>query len=365
MQGPLKRYNPKDQLWRNDYDRILSTLNTQNTLVIGDPGLGKTTAISAISTKLTSSLVLPLRLAGMSPEHFALDVASIVLCQASGKEWNSYPEFRGINNLLRHATLFSETTQQALHTIDNELQKIKPNQKLLVQTALSLPSLINEKQITVLVDDAQRLLELTNYEALKDPFSCLETAKTRWLLASDRPLPVKGFATTPLSSFSLDELKKVLHAVDDSTLTQIHSYVKGIPSLAQSLAESYDGKRSIKRHYIHQLLQKNTPLNRYATEQLNGLLNQARGATLLEAVLRILSEHGALTLSDLSRRLYRAAPVTKSILLRLLEVGLIQQDGRLFSFRSSILRDYVLLSVLGLTNQEITTTLLNQAEGRL
>lgn len=363
MNKPLIGYNPKEMLWRTEYDRILSSL-TQNTLIYGGSQSGKTTTLAAISTKLEQFILLPLRYVGVTPEHFALDIVSIILCQLKDN-WNNYTNYRGITNILKHISLLPPQAQQAVHTIDNELQKIKPNQKLLIESALSIPSLLNIP--TVIVDDAQRILELSHYETLKEPFSILSMFSTRWLLAFEQPITIKGFTPIPLPPFTLEETKKILdnYSLDQSVVTQIHQYSRGIPTLSLALASTYDNKRSVKRHYTHQLLHEKSALNQYAHSYLTSLLNQARGATLLEVVLRILAENGSLTLSEIGRKLFRPAPVTQSILLRLLEVGLIQKDGRLFSITSPILHDYILLNVLGLLGQDITTAVLNEAEGRL
>ena len=365
MTGALGSHNPKETLWRGDYDRILAALETGNCVLQGDSKIGKTAALRAVATKRDKVLFLPLKLAGTSPEHFALDVASMLLAQ---NDWEHYANYRGIGNLLRHGTKQPPGLAAAIHTIDNELQKIKPDQRLLVETALSVPGILSQKKITVIIDDADSMLALANYGALKDPFSCIkQQPNVTWLLSTTLPLPIKGFQHIVLSPFSFTEIKELLspYSLDDASLSQLHKYTIGMPSLGISFAKGYDQKRSVKRHYIHQLLSPSSDLHQYAKEELTSLLGNARGATLLEVVLRILAEHGPLTLSDIARKLYRPAPVTQSILLRLLEVGLIQRDGRLYSIKSGILRDFILLDVLGFSGQAITTQLLRPAEGRV
>ena len=67
-------------------------------------------------------------------------------------------------------------------------------------------------------------------------------------------------------------------------------------------------------------------------------LNRARGESLLKIILKAVSQNTPQRLTEISRLIYRSAPVTKSLLERLIEVDLLVKSGNTFDFANPVLK---------------------------
>jgi hypothetical protein len=79
---------------------------------------------------------------------------------------------------------------------------------------------------------------------------------------------------------------------------------------------------------------------------LNYYYNRARGQTLLKAILKIVANE-ELRLTDIAKKVYRSAPVTKSVLERMVQADLIVKKGNKFVFSDPVLGLWVKLTSLG------------------
>ena len=74
--------------------------------------------------------------------------------------------------------------------------------------------------------------------------------------------------------------------------------------------------------------------------------NRARGQTLLKTILKVVANE-ELRLSEIAKKIYRSAPVTKSILERLMEVDVIYKKDNKFYFSDNVLRIWLKLTSQG------------------
>ena len=74
---------------------------------------------------------------------------------------------------------------------------------------------------------------------------------------------------------------------------------------------------------------------------LSDALSRARGQTLLKSVVVAVASRQQSRLTEIAKLIYRSAPVTKSLLERLLSVGLILKQGNMFSIADPVLRLYI------------------------
>ena len=101
-----------------------------------------------------------------------------------------------------------------------------------------------------------------------------------------------------------------------------------------------------------ELLIKNNSIYNYCNDSLNYYYNRARGQTLLKAILKVIANE-ELRLSEIAKRIYRSAPVTKSILERLMDVDIIYKKDNKFYFSDNVLRVWLKLTSQGYDFDEI------------
>lgn len=245
--------------------------------LIGPLWSRKSQVLRGVAKDAPLSLFLDCDTAQLSPELFSLSLVAKFRQQADAKG-------KGF-----------------LATIDNELEKIKPDQSRILRNAFSfLDHLGSKKDFVLCFDHIERLSEMNNFSGIKDIGSFLkETKSIRIYGTTDLPtllkkkIPGFTFVTVSDSQVSPEDAKKL-----DSTV---------------GLACRY---------------------------HLEKALGKARGQSMLSAVLNTVAVE-ALTLTEISRKIFRSAPVTKSLLERLMEVDLIERRGRKFYVKDAVLAVYL------------------------
>ncbi|MFC1723321.1 hypothetical protein ACFL0V_04230, partial [Nanoarchaeota archaeon] len=132
--------------------------------------------------------------------------------------------------------------------------------------------------------------------------------------------------------------------------TELFNLSAGIPIVLKTLCQTYkthtkkssisDELTLIRYLFKADLTHKQSPLFNYCRSLFNTSLNNARGSSLIKSLLKILCMHENLKLTEIARLLYRSAPVTKSLLERLIEVDLIEKSGTTFRFTNPVLKEW-------------------------
>ena len=68
---------------------------------------------------------------------------------------------------------------------------------------------------------------------------------------------------------------------------------------------------------------------------------------LSKIILKVIASENELRLSDIARKIYRSAPVTKSLLERLISADIIYKKDNRFFFHDPILRAWMRLTAMG------------------
>ena len=111
----------------------------------------------------------------MSPESFAVDFIGTICWQFLHEPVSEYKKFLQIDGLLKK---FSEAKSargnEIIKSVQNEISKIKPDQRLLVQLAFNFAhALADEKGIKILlvIDNFENIFDLNNFDQIRDVIS--------------------------------------------------------------------------------------------------------------------------------------------------------------------------------------------------
>lgn len=338
---------------RIDRKEYISFLSKQNSCLLGPQGIGKTTLL-----KQLKGVYIDCSRLSISPENFAVEYVGSITHAAEKAPAKDYERYLDIDFLLKHVS--GKGTKALLLAIENELLKIKPNQRLLIASAFAFPeSLSKEKgKLHIKLDNFEELLALNNYSQIDDLISLfLEEIKkhtTRYSLASSstfllkKHLKMQMKELLPFTEKETDELAKA-YGINDKKL---HQLTEGIPFLVEEVCKRYQETKNLEKAFIKELLDRKSASYNLLKQQYSDSLNRARGATLLKNILKVLSRNPPMRLTHIAKKIYRSSPVTKSLLERLMEVDLVKKDEKLFTFISPVLRLWCKMYFLNITEEE-------------
>jgi len=184
--------------------------------------------------------------------------------------------------------------------IENELEKIKPDQKAILERAFALLDIVAKeqgKELQLHLDNVERLFDLENFRGIRVMPYLSALKQTKVAGTSNYP----SFCREKLKGFSFE-----------------------------TLAHRTAGREKLAAYSEEGLV---------CRLHLERSLGRARGQTLLAALLPIISGQAA-TLTELSRKMFRSAPVTKSLLQRLMDVDLIERRDRKFYIKDPLMDRY-------------------------
>lgn len=361
----------RDILFDSSFSLPASTkLGLRNHIVLlGPRQCGKTRALQSSMQRVSGKkevVFVDLSQINTSPEGFAIAFMGHVLFWLQSRKWEEFPHYLTLEKLLRSQC--SPAAMQKLQLVVNELQKIKPNQRLLVQEAFSFLSAATSHDMVLYLDNIHYLDELNNFPQIGEVFALLHdalqqqptvtcVAATHEEVAYARLLPKYGFAIEswhPVSDELLEEWlvqqKQVLSSQERSLLLQA---TNGHPALITAILARYQREeKNLKRSILAELLDEKSVVHQWCGTVYQEALARARGQSLLRVILQVLAHHEALRLSDIARKIYRSAPVTKSLLERLIAVDLIVKKQNVFTIPSPLLRQWIRLQQQGLVADE-------------
>jgi len=288
----------------------------------------------AVLDKNKNAVYIDFAKISLNPENFAAEF----VCKAAGEKsleelYNKRDDFKG----------------GFIEKISNELQKIKPDQRMLVEWAFCFANSLG--RIELLIDNFEEFLGLNNYSQIKDAMSLffsLKLPEIRFVLASCADIESifsgHNYLIERISAFDKKETKelaaKIIGRAGDDVFDEIFELSKGYPYYIYAICSRYKETKNAKEAYEKEAFSENGLIYNACRFEFFDSLSRARGQTLLKTVLKVLSENGALRLNEISRKIYRSSPVTQSLLLRLISVGLISKDNRRYTFTNLVLKEW-------------------------
>lgn len=330
----------------------------KNISLTGKKKTGKTTLLGEFVKKEELPIYLDLRKISTPPESFSIEfVANACSWFLGNFSYKDREKFLDLDYLL---SLELGNSKAHIKKIADELLKIKPDQKLLVQEAFAFVNSYAKQQgkkVTLLLDNFEELLSMNNFDQIKDVISVIgfKFSNIRFVVTSENNHKQLGFEEIAVENFNITETRKlaekILGTVDDITVDSLFNFSLGNPYLIRNLLERFKKTKNMKRAFLLELVLKESPTSIFCRASYKEALNKARGLTLPKAILKVLSKE-ELRLSEVARKIYRSAPVTKSLLERLQKVNLVEKLDSRFRISDSILKTWIKLQSLSIEFEE-------------
>lgn len=348
---------------RNSFLDVLGKhITHSHLLILGNRKIGKTTVAKQFLQKQNNyvTIFIDLNRVSLTPEHFAVEFVGTCLFHYLNKTSLEYKDFLTLHRIKDEAKEISKELASSVHTIENELEKIRPNQQLLIETALSFLNqlaVVANKKVLCVLDDVENLFLLNNYPQIRDirKLFKVDDKKVRFIATSAAKSEAKQFLDRfeplELHPFEINETESLLSLQKSGKqiIKEIHNVSRGNPFIISQLAEHLSPSKDIKQVFVSQLLDENSVLYHHCAQGIEYYSSRARGKTLLKSILVVVAQE-ELRLSELARKIYRSAPVTKSLLERLIAVDVILKEGDHFVFQDKVLGIWLKLVSSGLHN---------------
>ena len=353
----LRRQYYLDLLDRNT--NYLKKNAGKNIALLGSRKSGKTSIVKEHikNAKDVVAVYIDLERISLNPENFSVEFIGNVVFYFLKRPISEYKKFLSLEHLAKlEDELNSKNAFSLIKTVENELLKIKPEQKLLVESAFKFAEALgkdNNKKILLALDNIENLLDINNFSQIKDVLSIInfESQNVSYIATSSSVKQslalLKKFECYEIKNLSREEifsLTKNFLAHDEPNLEktseEIFSLSNGHPFVASAICKKYAETKNARKAFLIELLQKNNPIYNYCSESLSYYYNRARGQTLLKTILKVVANE-ELRLSEIAKRIYRSAPVTKSILERLMEVDILCKKDNKFYFSDNVLRLWI------------------------
>ena len=188
--------NQKHHVGRRFYSDKLSEYARQgkNTAIVGPKYAGKTTLLWEIKDKLDKHhdllpVYIGLNRTSTPPENFSVELIGGISFWFLGAISQDYVKFQDISHLLSIKDRLGKNAADTVDFLSNELQKIKPDQKAMLQRAFGFADEISKKsgkKVVMLLDDFENIFDLNNFSQVRDVLSLipLSSRNVSYLVAS-------------------------------------------------------------------------------------------------------------------------------------------------------------------------------------
>ena len=354
---------------RNSYLKQLedSIAKKKTAAILANSGFGRTALLKQFASK-HNVIYIDLKKLSLSPENFAVDFIGMICFLHLSKKPAEVMEYKTIEKLKQ--LKLGAKCSSIISKIDNELQKIRPDQELILKSAFMFAEEFaaeQDKNLAIAINNFEDILKLNNFSQIKDIlglfFDSIERNKTcSFIIASSAVHLMKNLlkkfmpVVVEMSSFTPEETKELFEKIagrtDDRIIKEVHRLSAGLPMIVKEIASRYhkekspDVQKNIKLiNYIKasELANSDSSSYSYCSRLFTESLNRARGEALLKTVLKAVSQNPPLRLTEIARLVYRSGPVTKSILERLVEVDLVTKTGSTFDFTNPVLKQWCML----------------------
>ena len=305
-----------------------------------------------------------------TPEFFAVQYVGQILRWFTDDE-NIAP-YLDIDNLIKKtAGIKSNAARDTIHTIFDELNKAKPNQRFLLELAFDFPEKLSKEQgfdIILVLDEFQRLKDIDNFPQIRDIIalfrSMLQTqSMTHYVVAgsairmlekifgdADSPLFAQ-FRVERVSYFekraSFELAQKITGICDPIVLRKIHELSFGHPyyiySICERMNELGETRASgVRKAFALETLLRNGSINLMCRYFFESSMSRLRGDALMKTILRILAKEDGHRLSEIARFIKRDNGVTRNMLERLIGIDLIVKENKRYYFRDPVFRYWIM-----------------------
>ena len=340
----------------------------KNIALLGPRKSGKTSIVKEHikNVKDVVPVYIDLGKISLNPENFSIEFIGNIIFHFLKKPLNEYKKSLSIEHLLKiENELKSRNSFSLIKTIENELLKIKPDQKLLVESAFKFSDALARdtgKMLLIVLDNFENLLDLNNFSQIKDVLSIInfDSENVKYITTSSAVKQslalLKKFECYEIKNLDKNEAVELIESIIGKTYKKISEEVfalsNGHPFVAILISKKYNETKDAKKAFLIELLQKNNSLYNYCNDSLDYYYNRARGQTLLKIILKVIANE-ELRLSEIAKRIYRSAPVTKSIIERLIDVDIIHKKDNKFYFTDNVLRLWVKLTSHGYEFEDV------------
>ena len=333
----------------------------KNIALLGSRKCGKTLIVKEHLKNIKDAvpIYIDFEKISLNPENFSVEFIGNIIFHFLKKPPVEYKKYLLLENLLKiENELKSKNAFSLIRAIENELLKIKPDQRVLVDTAFKFSETLakeNNNKFLIVLDNFENIFDLNNFSQIKDILSIinLDAENINYIVTSSAIkqslASLKKFECYEIKNLERKESVELSESIigkNDKASEEIFKLSWGHPLINILIANKYNEIKDVKKSFLIELLQKDNSVYDYCSDSLNYYYNRARGQTLLKTILRVIANE-ELRLSDIARRIYRSAPVTKSILERLMEVDVIYKKDNKFYFTDNVLRLWLKLTSHG------------------
>jgi hypothetical protein len=282
----------------------------------------------------------------------------------------------------------NKALSEYLYIFNQELQKEKPNQHLLLEMAFNWPETwaqALDRHVLLILDEFPEILSLNNYPQIESIVAlfravlqsqsrvCYVVAGSmihlmeRIFLRADSPLFVH-FQLETVGAFGRDDsydltrkrLASVEPVVPSEVLAAVYQVTRGHPFYIYattmrvlemaSLLHKPVSPQTVQEAFVLETLGTTGRIYNLCRYVLEDSLQRARGETMPQAVLQVLArETEGLSLTRLARALKRPSGGIRQVLNWLMEVDLVQQRAdKTYVFRDPVLQLWVAYYYAGL-----------------
>ncbi|KHO45709.1 MAG: ATPase [archaeon GW2011_AR3] len=359
----------------------------KNVALVGPHKSGKTSLLKEILLTLEKDngllpVYIGLNRTSTPPENFSIELTGGI-CFWSLKAFpNQFLKFQNIDHLLSLREKIGKNAAAIIDIINAELQKIKPDQKLMVGKAFEFASEIakfNKKRLVLILDDFDSIFEINNFSQIKDVLSLINfrdknvtymiSTSYKKMLLDNLGDKAKDFSVVEMLGLTSEETQKIAGRIigtpqlDKKVLDDILDMTHGIPILVNALSARYKQMHDVRKAFLVEMTYRNSTTWQYLDSMLNDFFYHARGESMPKTVIKVMAFMKDARLTEISRKIYRTAPVTKSLLERIMQVGMISKVENKYQFSNAILKQWLRLVHSGLEFDDIPSDeILRQAE---
>lgn len=272
-----------------------------------------------------------------------------------------------------------ETIVATARQVTREMEKDRPDERLLLETTLSCLEQTAQhagRKLLVILDEFHNVTQLDSFPRIKDTLSVVgqtlsQQIEVGYIVASSNTSMVKRTvqsATSPLfdqfqvvpvppfdQAATAEFCRKSLpeHLLTQETIARLFEFTSGHPfylncltTAMRRLDRDETGGDVLDRAIYEEILTREGRIYQYCQHRVEMVLAEARGKTTLRSVLLVLAEGGKQTLSEIAAPLKRTPGEVCSYLKRLADFDLIGRDGRRYYIADLIIALWIKFTIL-------------------